>query len=71
MGFSFGSPKWRLSTEDWLKVGKGAGVAAAGAALTYLTAWATGQDFGAFTPVIMAVLSVLANVVRKLATDTQ
>lgn len=50
---------------DWLSVFKGAGIAGAGAVLTYLTAWITKADFGDFTPVAVAAFSVFANVVRK------
>lgn len=47
------------------KVLIGALIAASGAVLTYLTAWASGTDFGSYTPVVVAVLSVFANIVRK------
>lgn len=66
MGFSLG-----LSKEAWVKVGKGALVAGAGAVMTYLATWASGQDFGAATPVIMAALSVVANIIRKYATEAK
>lgn len=46
---------------------KGAAIAAAGAGLAYLTQGVTGLDFGAFEPLAVAALSVLANVVRKFA----
>lgn len=55
----------------WQKVAsvaRGAGIAAAGAALTYLIQWVSGADFGELTPALVAVLSVLANAVRKAAT---
>jgi hypothetical protein len=51
--------------EQAKKVAIGAGVAAGGAALTYLTEYVSGTDFGAFTPVVVAGLSILANVLRK------
>jgi hypothetical protein len=59
-----------FSKVDWMKVGKGALMAASGAALTYLSSWASGQDFGALAPVIGAVLSVAVNLLHKLATTT-
>lgn len=37
-----------MDTERLKSVGKGALVAAAGAALAYLTTWATGADLGAW-----------------------
>lgn len=46
---------------------KGAAVAAVGAVLTYASQWVTGQDFGAYQPVIAAGLAVAANIFRKWA----
>jgi len=46
---------------------KGAAVAAAGAILTYVSQWATGQDFGPYQPIIAAGLAVAANIFRKWA----
>ena len=53
--------------EQFVSVLKGAGIAAAGAGLTYLTQYATGADFGMFGPAVVAGLSVLANILRKSA----
>jgi hypothetical protein len=50
---------------NWGKVGAGALVAVAGALLTYISSWLTGQNFGEYTPVIMAVWTTLANIARK------
>lgn len=55
----------KLKNTEWISVAKGAGIAAAGAALAYLSQWTTGQDFGVLGPVIAAVLSVAVNAVRK------
>jgi len=60
----------KLSKEDWKKVGIGACVAGAGAVLTYLAEWATGMSFGTWTPIVVGGLSILANAVRKIATNT-
>ena len=63
----------RFKKMEWAKLLKGAGIAAAGAALTYATQWASGQDFGFLAPTVAAVLSVAVNFIRKLAnaeTDT-
>lgn len=46
---------------------KGAGVAAAGAALTVLAQLSTSTDLGVFGPVVGAVLSVAVNALRKYA----
>lgn len=48
-----------------VSVGKGALLAAAGAAGAYLYHAATSTDFGSWTPVIVAAASVLANAARK------
>jgi len=61
----------KLDGIDWKKLAKGAGIALAGALLTYISAWLTGQDFGTATPVIVAGFSLLANFVRKLFTTTE
>lgn len=53
-------------TEKLIKIAKGAAIAAGGAALTYLTQVATGADFGEWTPIVVAGISVLINVARKL-----
>lgn len=60
--------RFKLTKTDLTKVGKGVLVAIAGATLTYLTEWAANTDFGSYTPVIVAGLSILANIVRKWST---
>lgn len=60
-----------MNTTDYISIAKGAGIAATGAALTYLSQWATSSDFGSTTPVVVAVLSVLTNLVRKWATKAK
>jgi len=55
-----------MSKEAALKVLKGAGIAAAGAALTYAIEAVPGLDLGQWTPVVVAVLSVAVNALRKL-----
>ena len=55
-----------LTNIDWQKVLKGAAIAGAGAALTYLSSYISGQEFGTLTPVITAALSVAVNFFRKL-----
>lgn len=46
---------------------KSALIASGGAALTYLLSWATEQDFGIYTPMVVAALSVLVNFLKELA----
>lgn len=57
--------KFLLSKEDWLKIGKGALVAIVGALLTYFTTYFSGANFGQYTPIVVAVWSVIANICRK------
>lgn len=56
-----------MPRDELIKVAKGAAVAAAGALLTYVSQWVTGQDFGIYQPAVVAGLSVLANILRKYA----
>ena len=63
------SKRFSLSSYDWKKVGICAGVAVAGALLTYLTPIITGLDLGALTPIVVAVWSIIANIVRKWIAD--
>ena len=55
-----------MNKEALVKVGKGALIAGAGAALTYLLEAVPGLDLGQSTPIVVALLSVLVNVIRKL-----
>jgi len=55
-----------LKNTEWGKVVSGGLIATAGAALTYLSEWVGGSDFGNMTPIVVVVLSVLVNAVRKL-----
>lgn len=43
------------------KIIKGAAIAAAGAVLTYLAQYVSSTDFGVYTPVVVAVSSILIN----------
>ena len=63
------SPRWVLDKQDFKKIGVGALVAVVGALLTYVSQVMTGVDFGEWTPVIVAVWSVIANIGRKWVTD--
>lgn len=56
----------RFKNLEWMKLVKGAGIAAGGAVLTYLTQWTTGQDFGIYGPAIASILAVGVNFFRKL-----
>ena len=59
------SPKMQLNSIDWEKIGTGAGVALAGAFLTYVSAIVVQVDFGSFTPIVVCFWSIFGNAVRK------
>jgi hypothetical protein len=71
MSKQYGSPRYTLALTDLKRIGLGAIVAAGGALLTYLSENIGGIDFGDWTPVAVAFLSVLVNVLRKFLTDTK
>ena len=56
-----------LTKENWIKLGKGLVIAMLGAAAVYISEFASGADFGIWTPIIVAGASVFVNFVRKLA----
>ena len=64
-----GVSRFSLNGVDLLKMGKGLLIAAGGAALTYISEWAVGADFGILTPLVTAGLAVVINAFRKLVTD--
>lgn len=55
------SEKFTLNKEDGLKILKGAGIALAGALLTFLADVLTKIDFGQYTLVVAPILSILIN----------
>lgn len=55
------SSKYTLNKEDGKKILKGAGIALAGALLTYLAQILPQVDFGQYNLVIAPVLSILIN----------
>jgi hypothetical protein len=58
--------KMALPTEDWKKVLTGAGLAILGAGVTYLSQNITNLDFGQYTYVIVPLVTVALNVIRKV-----
>lgn len=66
-----GSTRFSLNGIDWKKIGIGFLVAISGAGLTYITEFLSGFDFGEFSPIVMVVWSVIANLVRKWASNNQ
>ena len=59
------SPNWKLIKQDLKRLAIGAGVALLGALATYLQDTIPGLDFGQYTPVVVAVNSILVNAIRK------
>lgn len=62
MKLRFGVP---AKADEWTSIFKGALVAGMAVALTYITQHASNEDFGAYGPVIVGVLTVLVNIFRK------
>jgi len=63
------SPKYKLNKDDGKKILVGAGVAVGGALLTYLADTIPNVDFGAYTPIVVSIASVLVNASRKFISD--
>lgn len=59
------SKPFSLNKADIESLGRGLGVAMAGAGLTYISAYSTNTDFGEYTPLVVAIASLLVNIVRK------
>jgi len=57
-----------LNSIDWKKIGIGLLIAIGGALATYLQDTIPGIDFGAFTAIVVAINSVLVNLLRKWLT---
>ncbi len=62
------SKKYRLNKIDLTKIGIGLLIALGGAFATYLEEIVPGVDFGAFTPLAVAVNSIIVNAIRKFLT---
>lgn len=65
------SPPGAVGPADLAAVLRGALVAGAGAALTYLLANLGAIDFGVWTPLVTALAAVLVNLLRKLGTGPE
>lgn len=59
------SPRFTLDLVDWKSIGIGAVMAIGGALATYLLEILPRLDFGLYTPVVVAILGILLNTVRK------
>lgn len=67
-----GSKSFSLAKDDWIKIGKGALIAAAGAALAVIAEQAIPalQGSGAAGAIMASVLAIAVNAVRKWIMDT-
>ena len=57
--------KFTFGRQDLISLGKGLLIALIGATLTYLASYVSNTNFGVYTPIVVAVFSVVANAVRK------
>ena len=64
-GTGDGSPSLSVNKEDMTKVGKGVFYAAMGGALTYASEIVLHIDWGEWTPIVVALASVLSNFAWK------
>ena len=71
VGSVIGPTSFSFKGINWKKIITGAGVAVIGALLTYTTTWVTGENFGTYTPIVVAIWSVIANVGRKWISDNE
>lgn len=60
------SPSFKIDGVGIKKVGKGALIAGAGAALVYILEAIPGLDFGGYTALVGGILAILVNFLRKL-----
>lgn len=60
-----GSKAKELSKADLVAIGKGAAIAGIGAVLYFVTDIALGLDYGPHTPVVISLLTVGVNALRK------
>lgn len=67
------SPRFQLVKEDLIKVLKGAGLAALTAVALYVADYLQTIDLGGnwYTPLLIASVSVFANILRKFATENK
>lgn len=59
------SKRFVLNKTDLTKIGTGAMIAGVGAVLTYLVEVLPNIELGDYSPIVVALFSILANAVRK------
>jgi len=65
------APKGKLNKDNLIKIAKGSGIAMGGALCVYLLEIIPSIDFGALTPMIVAVASILINSLRETLKDNE
>ena len=68
---TIGPTSFTFAGINWGRVGAGALVAVVGALLTYGTAWVTGENFGSYTPIVVGVWTIVANIARKWTSNLE
>jgi hypothetical protein len=63
------SQRFELNSTDLKKIGTGAIIAILGALLTYGTETIGNVELGQWTPIVVAVFSIIANTIRKFIVD--
>jgi hypothetical protein len=63
------SKKYQLNTKDMKSVATGAYIAVGGALVTYIAEAIMTIDFGEYTPIVVAISSVVINAARKWLAD--
>ena len=66
-----GSPPGQLAKSDLIKIAKSFGLGLVGVLLTYLLEFVAGTDFGSWTPVVVAGVTVLVNALRIWLLNTE
>jgi len=57
--------RFSFDKETLIKIGTGALIASVGALLTYLLQALSNMDYGVYTPIIVAVMSILVNMLKE------
>ena len=61
--------KFTFTKENLIKIGRGALIACGGALLTYVASYISSTDFGQWTPIVVAVGSMIINAGREFLKD--
>ncbi len=65
------SAPFQIDKKDWKRVIAGGAIVMAGAGLTYFVQdILPGMNFGEYTPIIVAICTILLNIIRKWSVNT-